>query len=565
MMRRSIRLALVLLYSLAPGVVTAQSLQEADELARVGEYDEAISAYTRLAGQGDVIAGRGLISSLMEVGRYDDAIREARRLNAAHEPQLANVLGEALYARGNVAQAEAAFRAAIEGASDSLAARLNLAVLHQDRGELETAMRGFDYFIDVYNSRADLSAAELTVTATAARYLGVRNFQLARDALRVYDEAAAADPSDLEPKVRVGELFFEKYQNADAPAAFNEILEINPSHPRALLGLARSQHFDGESAALETVRRSLEVNPNLVPARLFLARLYIELEEYQRAAEEVNRAVEVNALSPQAWSVMAAIRYFQNDTTGFEIASRRTLARNPRYAELYNTLAELAARNRLYQQAVEFAGQALSLDSLSWRGYGLLGMNQLRVGAVEEGRANLERSFALAPFDPWTKNTLDLLDTFTNYVTTESRYFSLVMDRDESPLLQLYLADIADEAYERLVDLYGYRPETPIRLEVYPRHADFSVRTVGIAGLGALGVSFGNVLAMDSFHMTISEHRVPRWFTEGLAVFEERRSRPGWGDDVSVGFLMAYMEDRLHPVSQLNNGFVRPAYPQQVI
>jgi tetratricopeptide (TPR) repeat protein len=214
-------------------------------------------------------------------------------------------------------------------------------------------------------------------------------------------------------------------------------------------------------------------------------------------------------------------------------------------------------------------------------------MNQLRVGAVEEGRANLERSFALAPFDPWTKNTLDLLDTFTNYVTTESRHFTLVMDREESPLLQLYVADIADEAYERLVELYGHRPQTPIRLEVYPRHADFSVRTVGIAGLGALGVSFGNVLAMDSpsarevgqfhwastlwhevahtFHMAISAHRVPRWFTEGLAVFEERRSRPGWGDDVSVGFLMAYMEDRLHPVSQLNNGFVRPAYPQQVI
>jgi tetratricopeptide (TPR) repeat protein len=475
----------------------------------------------------------------------------------------------------------------VEGGSDSLVARLNLAVLQRERGELETAMRGFDYFIDVYNSRTDLTAEELTVTATAARYLGERNFRLAQDALRVYDEAAAADPGDLEPKIRVGELFFEKYQNADAPAAFNEVLAINPSHPRALLGLARSQHFDGKSEAMETARGSLEVNPNLVPARLFLARLYIELEEYDRAAEEVDRAVEVNALSPEAWSVMAAIRYFQNDTTAFDNARRRTLARNPRYAGLYNTLAELSARNRLYHQAVEFAEHALRLDSLSWRGYGLLGMNQLRVGVIEEGRVNLERSFALAPFDPWTKNTLDLLDTFSNYVSTESRYFELVMDRDESPLLQLYIADIADEAYERLVNLYGSRPDTPIRLEVYPRHADFSVRTVGIAGLGALGVSFGNVLAMDSpsarevgqfhwastlwhevahtFHMTISEHRVPRWFTEGLAVFEERRSRPGWGDDVSVGFLMAYMEDRLHPVSQLNNGFVRPAYPQQII
>ena len=39
---------------------------------------------------------------------------------------------------------------------------------------------------------------------------------------------------------------------------------------------------------------------------------------------------------------------------------------------------------------------------------------------------------------------------------------------------------------------------TPIRLELFPRHADFSVRTVGLAGLGALGVSVGSLLAMDS-------------------------------------------------------------------
>ncbi len=408
-----------------------------------------------------------------------------------------------------------------------------------------------------------------------------------RDALRVFDEAAAADPTDLEPKIRVGELFFAKYNNTDATSTFREILEINAEQPRALLGMARSMHFDGLPEAMETVRRSLEVNGNSVPARLFLARLYIELEQYEQAAEETDRAMEVNPSSPEVWAVTAAIRYFQGDDAAFAGAVRQTLELNSRYANLFNTLAELSARNRLYQRAVDFASQAVTLDSLSWRAYGLLGMNQLRTAAIEEGRRNLEISFALAPFDPWTKNTLDLLDTFSNYVSSESKYFELVMDRDESPLLQLYVADVADQAYERLANQYGVRPETPIRLEVYARHADFSVRTVGIAGLGALGVSFGKVLAMDSpsardvgqfhwastlwhevahtFHMTISDHRVPRWFTEGLAVFEERRARQGWGDGVSVAFLMAYMQNRLHPVSQLNNGFVRPSYPQEVV
>jgi tetratricopeptide (TPR) repeat protein len=65
--------------------------------------------------------------------------------------------------------------------------------------------------------------------------------------------------------------------------------------------------------------------------------------------------------------------------------------------------------------------------------------------------------------------------------------------------------------------------------------------------------------------MEASGHRVPRWFTEGLAVFEERRARPGWGDRIQPDFLIAYQEDRLAPVEDLNQGFMRPAYPRQVI
>ena len=48
----------------------------------------------------------------------------------------------------------------------------------------------------------------------------------------------------------------------------------------------------------------------------------------------------------------------------------------------------------------------------------------------------------------------------------------------------------------RLVMATGREP--PIRIEIYRSHEDFSVRTVGLSGLGALGVSFGRVVAMDS-------------------------------------------------------------------
>jgi len=160
-----------------------------------------------------------------------------------------------------------------------------------------------------------------------------------------------------------------------------------------------------------------------------------------------------------------------------------------------------------------------------------------------------------------------------------------VADGAEVDALAPYVGTLAEEAYASMARRYGVTAP-PIRVEVFRRHADFSVRTMGLVGLGALGVSFGPVVAMDSpsarprgefnwgstlwheiahsFHMAASGHRVPRWFTEGLAVYEERMARPGWGDDPSPAFLSAYKEGRLLPVSRLNDGFVRPAYPEQV-
>ncbi len=584
-------LCVAMLFVPGAGSVGAQQLDDARTALRTGRYDEAIAQLTRLAqGNESPDASRWLVRALMEVGRYRPAEEAARRFVAANprSAELSNALGEVLLARGELTEAEAAFeRAVTEQAADSLTAQLNLAILQYERGEQDRATAMFDRFVDIYNGRSQLSSEELTAVATAARYLGARNPQLSKDALRVYDEAIAADPNNLTPRVAMGELFLEKYQSPDAKASFDEVIAVNASHPRALLGLARSYHFDGSPEALETAGKSLETNPNLVPARTLMARLYLEAEDYEAALEEANRALEVNPTSGEAFSVIAAARYLQGDLAAFEDARRRAFARNPANAEFYNTLAEVSARNRLYHDAAEFAKKGVELDENSWRGFGLLGMNQLRIGLIEEGRANLETAFDGDPFHPWIKNTLDLLDTFDEYGVVATERFQLVLHENEAELLTPYVSTVAEEAYTRLSERYGFHPTLPIRLEVYPRHADFSVRTVGLAGLGALGVSFGPVLAMDSpsarelgtfnwgstlwhevahtFHLGMSGHKVPRWFTEGLAVFEERRARTGWGDDVSVGFLVAYREDRLLPVSRLNNGFVRPKYPQQVI
>jgi tetratricopeptide (TPR) repeat protein len=571
--------------ALAPA--SAQELAAARSAAAAGEYDAAIR---QLRGGDDAPHVRLLVRTLAEVGRYDEAIAAARHYEERHPGSVAvaNVLGEVLSATGDAAAATQAFeRAAAGGADDSLDARYNLARGHLDAGHTNRARQELEAFIDTYNRAQQLSSEELAAVAGAVRLLAVWDWRFSQDALRAYDEAIAADPGNLEARVLVGDLFLEKFQGTEAIEAYEAVLERNPRHPGALLGLARQRRFAGSAEAMDFTDRALETNPRLVDALVLRAMLWVELEDLDRAREDVDHALTVNRRALNALTLGAGIAFLQGNTDGFERSRRAVFAVNPRYASFYTTLAELSVRRRLYREAVDFAEQAVALDSLSWSGHQLLGINRLRVGSMDEGRASLERAFEGNPYDAWTMNTLDLLDTLETYRIERSPRFVFAIDGKEADLLAPYVSAVAEEAYDRMAARYGYRPAAPVRVEIFPDHQDFSVRTVGLVGLGALGVSFGPVVAMDSpsardagefhwaatlwheiahtFHLGLSAHRVPRWFTEGLAVFEERRARPGWGDGISPGFLRAFRDGRLHPVSRLNNGFLRPAFPEQLI
>ncbi len=47
-------------------------------------------------------------------------------------------------------------------------------------------------------------------------------------------------------------------------------------------------------------------------------------------------------------------------------------------------------------------------------------------------------------------------------------------------------------------------------------------------------------------------------------MYEEHHGRPGWGFNVTPDFLAAFKAGKLVPVSRMNEGFMHPAYPQQV-
>jgi tetratricopeptide (TPR) repeat protein len=529
------------------------------------------------------------IREMMNRGEYAGAIERARTAldSDPGRVDLLNVLGEALFAVGDLDAAESAFEEASGRADPApMEVVVNLGMLARYRGNDDAARTWLDRAVERYNLQPNMPPRELTAAAAAAQALGDTDSAHFHDAVRVYGEAIAADPDNVAARVALGNLLLTKYNNTEALEAFREALEIDATYAPALLGLARSQHFDHSGEAMTTARAAIERNPNSVDARTFLAQLLIESEQYEEAEQEALRALVVNDKALESLAVLAGVYHLTDEKTKFDETIARALAINPRYADLYNTLADLSVKNRLYHDAVDFAGRAVAMDPRSWRGFGILGINQLRIGDMEAGRANVARAFEGDPFNVWTKNTLDFLDSSDQYQSIESAHTVVVLHADEAALLEPHASALAEEAWRYYAKRYRWQPEGPVRVELYPDHRDFSVRTVGLAGIGILGVSFGPVVALDSpaarakgsfnwgsvlwheiahsFHMGVSKHRVPRWFSEGLAVYEEQVAREGWGNDVTLDFLIAYRDDRLLPVSELNNGFVRPNYPEQI-
>jgi len=65
--------------------------------------------------------------------------------------------------------------------------------------------------------------------------------------------------------------------------------------------------------------------------------------------------------------------------------------------------------------------------------------------------------------------------------------------------------------------------------------------------------------------LEMTNHKVPRWFTEGLAVYEETgNGNKDWGDRLDPESINAIKTKKLLPIADLDRGFIHPSYPAQV-
>lgn len=398
--------------------------------------------------------------------------------------------------------------------------------------------------------------------------------------------AVAQQPKSAALRVRWGRLFLERAQASDAEALFSEAMEIDPKYAPAYLGMALVASEQFESKAVEMAKKAIELDPKLVEAQELLAQLALEDNDKDRAAAEAQKALDLSPEALDAMAVLASIDLLQNkpDTSWFD----RIAKINPVYGQGYALAGHFLVINRRYEEGIENYRKAIALDPSLDETRSELGINLMRLGLEEEAREQLEKAYERGYQSSATVNSLRLIDSYKNFATFKTGRTVVKLDKREADLLRPYIEGELLRAIAVYDKKYKMKLDKPVQVEVYPNHDDFAVRTLGMPGIGGvLGVTFGQVLAMDSpsgrppgsFHwastlwhelshvyvLTATHHRVPRWFTEGMAVHEETAASPDWGDRLDPEIVKAIQEKRLLPVAELDRGFIRPKYRSQVM
>ena len=410
-------------------------------------------------------------------------------------------------------------------------------------------------------------------------------------------------PDDPMVRVRWGELFIDTYQYQEAYNLFAEAMAIDPLNAWAHIGSASALSEGGDPEALNAhLTRVME--EGLAPAgarlrgMLMVAGSLLRQDRYDEARNTLEEATDFVAdadLPAMELNAMWAAYAFMT-RQDYQPYIDASLAESPNYGNAYFIPGYYATIIRLYREATDFFQKAVDLHPDHHEARIYLGQNLLRLNRINEAIAEVNRSYEGDAFNPMTVNLMRLLDTFTEDFVSVSYpdpptgplpELILRMGKEERDVLKNYASKLSLDSMAVYNERYRLTPKEPVVVEIYPNHEDFIVRSIGMPGVGLLGVTFGYLFAMDSptahpeqsyhwgttlwhemahvYTLGATSNKVPRWVSEGVSVFEEWRTGPIPGRKIPTEVLQAMSEGKFLPIAKLDDGFMRPTYQGQVI
>ncbi len=576
---------LLLFLLLAPLPCPAADLAKARSLLMHGRYEEAAEIYQPEAAK-SADAALGWAACLEAQGKTAAAV-EALTPLADKQAEIQAQLARLAFQRGDAAEADRRVKETLQLASGHPLALYFKAELARTSGRLDEAESQYRNLINFYNNHDVKKADSLRwIGRAAAQYARWNRLSDQFDFLvnDLFPQATKLDPDYWPAHYEAGLLFMEKYNRADATKEFQAALAINPRAAEVHAALAELALDDFQLEQAEaSLNRAMEINRSLPAAwrlKADVAWLNDQTGEALRLLRE--KLLPLNPLDEATLGRIAAC-YLALDAAGiparrasagaslarragieqpphqgtsprFEALAAEVVKRNPHAGEFYEELAGMLEVRNKQAAAESFYREAIRLLPRQPGPQAGLGLLLMRMGREAEARTTLKEAFDADPFHVRLKNSLDVLDVLAAMQSQATPHFVIKYDKADARLIP-YLARHLEIVYGELREQFGYEPPGPTLVEVFNEaqgqsgHAWFSARMIGLPFLGTVAASTGRIVALVSpgemqshggfawartlkhemthiFNLQQTGYNIPHWFTEGLAVNNEKIPQP---------------------------------------
>lgn len=324
---------------------------------------------------GDVYLGEGKIDS----ARY--FYNQAASFNAK-SPMGMVAAGKAALVKGNAAEAEARFEAAIKR---SRRKNPHIYILSA-QAYIDTKAKDNTKALEYANK-----AIEVTKNKSADAYIVLGDAHLLNPnsggpAMTAYDQAVRIDKNNAKAHLRRGALFI------------------------------RSRNYNEAQEALQT---AIAVDPNYAPAYRELGEMYYFVGKYDQSLENYKKYLSLSEDTPETRAKYASFLFLTKDYEGTIREARAVLEKNPNHAVMNRLLAfslyetnqndqALAAMERYFQHARP--NQIISSD------YAYYGRMLSQAGKADLAQQNLDKALQMDP------ENAELQDDIATFYMKEKAY-----------------------------------------------------------------------------------------------------------------------------------------------
>ncbi|MFT7618533.1 MAG: tetratricopeptide (TPR) repeat protein [Planctomycetota bacterium] len=453
--------------------------------------------------------------------------------------------------------------------------------IHLDHGRDGEAQKIFDDLIERAKKSIINSASDLTGLGTAYSFYP-HGGKAAEEALV---SAQKADKKYLPAYQQLGVVYGTiKVRPTDMNREYKDALEIRPRWAKFMAGQIRSCDLrlgQGENEKRALVAAILKSNPRYPEALYYLGMRELSDANWKKSEATFKKALATNPNHKLALSGLAALMFVTHKTTEWKSLENKILTLDPTYASLYRIIATGLSERRRWDESQSMMKKAVALDAKDSDLWDDLARYSLYIGDEGTGVEALKKAYDLATYNRvWRSNMMDVMKLLDKkYTTNKTEHFVIKLHEDDTELLKHVVPAFFERSWDEFVERYGFEPKVPVIIDAFRRQVDFSVRTMGTSGLGALGVSFGPTVMMfiprnsqrpvnwastahhelaHVFTLQASRGRVPRWLTEGLSTWEEVRRNPSWGRNMEIQLHDAYHNNKILPVLKFDAAFYGP-------